>query len=297
MNNWSVNLFKILCCPKKHSGAGILVVVAVLSTIVGFLSLGIVKLNQLSINSSEVSRVKLQAKQYAEAEANILKGTNYSDLVAKNKTVIANTNGFCSEIVLSAESNYSTNIKQRMATIRIYKNINDNNACYTLNVLKPNVELGASVSKVPVGTVIAWASSTAPSGGGDIWLLCNGQSCTAYPELKALVGNNVPNLNTIFLEGTTSTPGSTKSAGLPNIKGTLKSSDGARQFGDIEAGYYSCTGAFGIVMGSSWSIRNRSSDTLLIGFSFDASKSNSIYGASSTVQPASYLVRYYIKAN
>lgn len=29
---------------------------------------------------------------------------------------------------------------------------------------------------------------------------------------------------------------------------------------------------------------------------FDASRSSSIYGASKTVQPASYTVRYYIKA-
>ncbi len=49
----------------------------------------------------------------------------------------------------------------------------------------------------PIGTIIMWASATNPNDGG-VWLDCNGQDCTAYPKLAAIVGNNVPNLQGLF---------------------------------------------------------------------------------------------------
>lgn len=49
----------------------------------------------------------------------------------------------------------------------------------------------------PIGTIIMWASATNPQDGG-VWLDCNGQSCTAYPKLVAVVGNNVPDLQGLF---------------------------------------------------------------------------------------------------
>jgi hypothetical protein len=49
----------------------------------------------------------------------------------------------------------------------------------------------------PIGTIIMWASATNPQDGG-VWLDCNGQDCTAYPKLAAIVGNNVPNLQGLF---------------------------------------------------------------------------------------------------
>ena len=49
----------------------------------------------------------------------------------------------------------------------------------------------------PIGTIIMWASATNPQDGG-VWLDCNGQDCTAYPKLAAIVGNNVPDLQGLF---------------------------------------------------------------------------------------------------
>ena len=55
---------------------------------------------------------------------------------------------------------------------------------------------------VPIGTIIAWPVSTNPDDW-DKWLECNGQAIdrTAYPELYAIVGSNVPNLQGRFLRG------------------------------------------------------------------------------------------------
>ena len=81
-----------------------------------------------------------------------------------------------------------------------------------------------------------------------------------------------------FIEGST-TAGTAKSAGLPNIKGTFGAENRYRQnaTGAITTAfngtYYQFAG------GSEW-IGSQS-------FSFDASLSNPIYGASDTVQPKS----------
>ena len=285
---------------RKFKGSGFLIISVIASVLIVFSSFGITKITQLVYNGFSHSKTSLQAQQYAEAEADLIKATNYDDLVAKNKTVISNTNGFCSEVTLLNESNYSNSIKQRIAVVKIYDSINAASAIYTLNVLKTSVSLSLVANDAPIGTIIAWVSSTAPNEGGK-WLLCNGGtfSSATYPKLYSVLGKTtLPSLNGRFLEGTTGTPGSTKSAGLPNITGYLKSTDGANQFSDMERYATSYSGALvGYFKGTYNIINSSPSGTYLVGFDFDASKSNSIYGASTTVQPASYLVRYYIKAS
>ena len=55
---------------------------------------------------------------------------------------------------------------------------------------------------VPVGTIVAWPVATNPADW-DNWLECNGQAVDAsvYPELRSLVGANVPDLRGLFLRG------------------------------------------------------------------------------------------------
>lgn len=81
--------------------------------------------------------------------------------------------------------------------------------------------------------------------------------------------------------------GSTVEAGLPNIKGSASGDNAA---GIIRADSV-LSGAFGL--GTTWdwqpSTLNRSGYSL----TFDASKSNAIYGRSSTVQPAAYYVHIW----
>ena len=79
--------------------------------------------------------------------------------------------------------------------------------------------------------------------------------------------------------------GTTVKAGLPNITGTLS---------DIMGSFYaypSGSGAFS-VKGIGRSLENGSSGNYG-NISFDASKSNTIYGRSSTVQPAAYYVHIW----
>lgn len=63
---------------------------------------------------------------------------------------------------------------------------------------------------MPVGSIIAYGGTDLPAGGG--WLLCNGQSIKTpkkYADLRAVVGNNVPDLRSRFIVGRYNSPNST----------------------------------------------------------------------------------------
>ena len=87
--------------------------------------------------------------------------------------------------------------------------------------------------------------------------------------------------------------GTTIEAGLPNITGTQKAGDGTYDCWGQIAG--SGTGAFDIIN----DVRTKTTGTTdlsgygNVGISFDASRSSSIYGNSTTVQPPAYVVNIY----
>lgn len=142
---------------------------------------------------------------------------------------------------------------------------------------------------VPTGFVIACAMSEIPTG----YLLCNGGavSRTTYATLYAKIGTtygvgngsttfNLPNLTNKFIQGN-ATVGTVKSAGLPNITGVFNSD-----------GYNDKTsGAFKFTSGGTGASGSGDGGY----YTFDASLSSSIYGASTTVQPPALTMRFYIK--
>lgn len=153
----------------------------------------------------------------------------------------------------------------------------------------------ANLSIVPVGSIVPYAADTPPDG----WLVCDGAAVNRedYTELFAVINTkygsgdgsktfNLPNfINTTFWGGSSS--GTVKAAGLPNIKGTLSNYRGSTNtktgaFSPSKATADSYTGA------PQWS-------GYIISPSFDASKSNAIYGKSSTVQPPALQTLIIIK--
>ena len=130
----------------------------------------------------------------------------------------------------------------------------------------------------------------------DYLLLCDGSQISAelYPELvKVLGGNTLPDLVGRFLEGAGSA-GEYKEAGLPNITGIYTNDS-------IYASYMSDKGIDGSDGAISWTTKryvsmtaNNVNNYSLEKLIFDASKSNPIYGSSTTVQPKSMTVKYYI---
>lgn len=157
------------------------------------------------------------------------------------------------------------------------------------------VNAKASVG-TPTGVVQAFAGRTTPQG----WLLCDGSavSRTDYAALFAVIGTtygagngsttfNLPNLTDKFVEGS-ATAGTVKSAGLPNITGSINDA--------IVGGRYQISGA----ITQNWHAKELaqlgSGSTFgYTSYNVDASASNSIYGKSSTVQPPALTMRYIIK--
>lgn len=148
------------------------------------------------------------------------------------------------------------------------------------------------VGSNPVGTIIAVAYTGVPEG----YMHCNGAavSRTTYANLFNEIGTtygagdgsttfNLPNTVARFLEGGIGA-GTYHEAGLPNITG------------NISAFKSSISGAF---VGSNNTNRydgwNDNEDEYAVSTSFDASRSNGIYGASTTVQPPAMTVIYCIK--
>lgn len=155
------------------------------------------------------------------------------------------------------------------------------------------VAIAEAATNSSVGEVSAFAKDSNPKG----YLLCDGRavSRTEYAELFAEIGTkygagdgsttfNLPKLTDgRFIEGSSSA-GTYHEAGLPNITGQFGSS--VEEDGAYFEGAFSDAGQ-GPGAGTGHS--NRRVD-------FDASKSNPIYGKSSTVQPNALTMRYYIKA-
>ena len=178
---------------------------------------------------------------------------------------------------------------------------NDGSSVSVSLPINVHVEPGASDTQnstmfsktTTVGSVTAFASNSSPTG----YLLCDGRavSRTKYAALFAKIGTtygagdgrttfNLPNLVGRFIEGNNSS-GQYVSAGLPNITGQFGVDDRGTWVGVNGAFYLSYLDG---VCGSD-------GDGYGYAIGFDASRSNSMYGRSSTVQPESLMMQYYIK--
>lgn len=121
-------------------------------------------------------------------------------------------------------------------------------------------------------------------------LLCDGSTISEenYPELVAVLGGTqLPNLIDRFLQGST-TAGTYKEAGLPNITG-----------GNLYITHSVSALGTGALFANSAKLGKAQLSTVEEGWregmlSIDASRSNSIYGNSTTVQPPAYTAKIYI---
>ena len=163
------------------------------------------------------------------------------------------------------------------------------NSTFTIGIALIDLHSSTNVGAIalPIGSYIQFAGSQAPDG----FLVCNGGeiSRTTYSALFAVIGTtygsgdgsttfNLPDLTDRFLQGST-TSGTVKDAGLPNITGTMRLWQypgwESQSTGAISS---SSTGSSSYIGGGNPVLKDSK-------MAFDASYSNSIYGNSSTVQP------------
>lgn len=144
---------------------------------------------------------------------------------------------------------------------------------------------------VPTGMIAFFDLTEVPEG----WLVCDGSavSRTTYANLFAKIGTrhgagdgsttfNLPDMDARFLEGTTDTGqvGTNVEPGLPNISGVAFQSITNAVLDESQSGSFYSTSVANSSAGTNTTING------VKGISFDSSRSSSLYGASSIVQPA-----------
>ncbi len=166
-----------------------------------------------------------------------------------------------------------------------------------------DARLAALELRVPVGSIIA---SLAASVAG--YLLCDGSAVSRalYADLYATIGDRfalaedtdetlfrLPDLRGRTLWGASDTQplGSVAEAGLPNITASFSTANGLAVATGLET-----QGAFeASTKRTGYDGLAQASADRLLSLSFDASRSNAIYGASDTVQPPALAVNCFIK--
>ena len=206
-------------------------------------------------------------------------------------TQISEIKAYVSNQISSAINTITTTINTNIATV-------NGSITTTMNTLNNSI-----ARNVPIGVVQAYSGNTVPTG----WLLCDGSAInrTTYADLFDIIGItygsgdgsttfNLPNLIDKFIQGS-NTAGTIKTAGLPNITGTLTSR------GFVNSGNWAIQSGSGAFSRTS----TASSDYMCTGqttnspvsatYTFNASNSSSVYGNSSTVQPPALTLKYIIK--
>ena len=151
-------------------------------------------------------------------------------------------------------------------------------------------------SGVPIGTIEYFAMPTPPAG----YLKADGAAVgrQTYPELFETIGTtfgegdgsttfNLPDLMDRFAQGS-DVPGQKVEAGLPNITGEINIDNTLAGMSHYEGALYPVKSS-----GYKNSLASNNNGTPV---AFDASRSNPIYGASTTVQPPALTLLPCIKA-
>ena len=200
--------------------------------------------------------------------------------VNSNITAIENNAEDIDELTLN-KANINGNSTQRFAVADPVTNTDAINKGYLLT------------SGLPTGFILYHGGASAPTG----YLLCNGSavSRSSYSALFGVIGTrfgagdgsttfNIPDLIGRFAEGS-SVAGAYKNAGLPNISGWFRVAS--------EYGYSDSDNT----LFQRWSDgkRNNGIENGGTAISFNASRVNSIYGGSTTVQPKSLTLLPIIK--
>lgn len=263
------------------------------------LGLSTAKVTQAAMNGTSSNQTSAEAAQIAQSDAELLRSVSYHDVASSSRKAVEGT-PFQHEMTVSSESDFNSSIKQKTVTIKVFKGA-ETNPRSELRLTRYSVEQTAS--GVPIGTIIAWASPKNPTDG--TWLDCNGQSCTAYPELVKVLGSDtVPDYRGVFLRGlgsVTSTHYGTvqhQSNGLGELQGdAIRNIEGRFVVDDIVGigGYnrqYLPNGAFKVVGRAYYDARSHESwDGCLVSFN-----TSYVVPTANEDRPINRAVRYFIKA-
>lgn len=276
-------------------------------------------INSVSTALSDFEDVVVDTYAKAADLATVATSGSYNDLSNKPTTnqvyqAVSTSTGIYYP-TLTAQASAATGTLSKCSTVTVQPS-SGNITCGTVNGVdvttlakssdtytKTEVDTAFGLA-MPVGTVLHYAGSTAPNG----WLVCDGSEVSKeeYAQLYADIGTAygtatssdnfvLPNLIDRFAQGS-KTVGTQKEAGLPNITGSMSTTPVSSSIQDSTGaiccdGYVEGIKDVGFGSGALWK-----GTSFGIGFlSINASRSNSIYGNSDTVQPPSLTLLPIIK--
>ena len=170
--------------PRKyfrHNGSAILAVVMILAVISSLIGLSSAKMTQAAMNGSTSHVSTLQASAIAATDLDLLRSIEYKDLASSAKAAVPDSPYF-HEIIVSNESSYTDTIKQKTATVKVYKG-SETTPRASLTFKRYSVSSGSSV---PAGSIIPWYGNLANIPDG--FALCDGKNGTPDLRDRFLVG-------------------------------------------------------------------------------------------------------------
>ena len=159
---------------KKMKGFMLLPAV-LMSILLGLIGLSFLQIYTGQFNAMSSGRKALQALQYAQSEADYLRNVDYANLAssAHTRMAIAGATGWQSQVAVGDETEVS-GVKQRMATVNVYRNSTVTTPDYSLQVPLSSADGGGDgnsteespetppedgeYTKLPDGTIIQWGS-------------------------------------------------------------------------------------------------------------------------------------------
>ncbi len=294
---------------NKRNAKGFILIQAILGLIVmGCVAVMFFQLYGGQFSALAASKESLQAQQYAEFIAGKIRAIDVEDIEATCKNTwddvenqgLKSVSGWQYKLYCKSEALSEDDPENviYMVNVAVKKDTDPTSDYGRFSINVPLSSQGNGTSGEAIGTIVPrlTGSFTSASEAGK-YLYCDGSifDTTQYPKLYAILGSNqLPDLRGKFLEGA-DIGNTVVEAGLPNITGTYLNNlasahpgsilgRGQGAFLDNRANFLTYTGEGGsAVVGL---------QTLTI----DASRSNTIYGKSTTVQPPAVTARYYIRA-
>lgn len=156
---------------KKHKVKGFMTLQGVLMVILlGLLSLSFLQIYGSQFSALTANRHALQAQQFAQSEADVLRNTSYDHLAAAvhGKRPISGGNGWQSLVLLSGETTVN-NVKQRLATIQVFRNSTVISPDFSLQVPLSSrnggkVDWDNGYAELADGLIMQWGTSRRSSG-------------------------------------------------------------------------------------------------------------------------------------
>lgn len=174
---------------QRVRGSSLIIVLLIVAFLLTALGVNAARLQQSILSATNSNVTALQAYQYAESKADIVRVTKYNSLLAQTKTDIQNSN-YQDEVLISEESNVNDHL-ERTVTVNVYLK-GELMPRASVKLIRASLE----ASDIPDGSIIPWYGNLKEIPDG--WHLCDGSSGTPDLRDRFIVGaGSVYNLGDI----------------------------------------------------------------------------------------------------